>query len=399
MLKCPILFTPLPLTAFATANPLGLGLAATQAALADNRSGLHPNDFGDAALPTWIGRVVAIEACALPEGYSAYDCRNNRLAELGLAQDDFRAAVARARHRWGEARVGVFIGTTTSGVQRTEAAYCAREPDGALPADYDYVHTQSLYSVTDYVRRTLQLAGPAFSISTACSSSAKVFAAAGRMIAAGVCDAAVVGGVDSLCLTTLYGFNSLELLSPERCRPWGAMRRGLNIGEAAGFALIERDADSDTVLLGYGESADAHHMSAPHPAGMGAELAMQRALDRAGLDARQIDWINLHGTASLANDRSEDQAVARLFGSAMMCSSTKGHTGHTLGAAGITEAIVCALALRSGVVPGTLNQGEPDSALQCRVLTQAHALQPQRVMSNSFGFGGENCSLVFGRRA
>jgi 3-oxoacyl-[acyl-carrier-protein] synthase-1 len=212
-----------------------------------------------------------------------------------------------------------------------------------------------------------------------------------------VCDAAVVGGVDSLCLTTLYGFDSLELLSPEPCRAWDATRRGLNIGEAAGFALIERDADSDIALLAYGESADAHHMSTPHPAGRGAQLAMQRALQRADLRPAQIDWINLHGTASPANDRAEDCAVASVFGNAVACSSTKGHTGHTLGAAGITEAIICALALRSGVVPGTLQQRQPDPALQCRVLTRASALHPARVMSNSLGFGGENCSLIFGR--
>jgi 3-oxoacyl-[acyl-carrier-protein] synthase-1 len=389
----------IPITALATANPLGLGLSSTLSALCADRSGLRLNDFSDATLPTWIGRVAEIEACSLPAEYAAYDCRNNRLAELGLAQDGFRAAVAHARQRWGAARVGVFIGTTTSGVLSTEAAYAARDASGALPADYDYAHTQNLYSVTDYVRRSLQLGGAAYSISTACSSSAKVFAAASRMIQAGVCDAAVVGGVDSLCLTTLYGFNSLELLSPEPCRPWDAGRHGLSLGEAAGFALLERTGDSEVALLGYGESADAHHMSTPHPDGAGALLAMQRALHRADIHAQQIDWVNLHGTASPANDRSEDHAVSALFGAGIACSSTKGHTGHTLGAAGITEAIFCALALRSGVVPGTLNQRVADPALQCRVLTEARTLHPHRVMSNSFGFGGENCSLIFGRTA
>jgi 3-oxoacyl-[acyl-carrier-protein] synthase-1 len=388
---------PLSITALATASPLGLGLDAALSALRQGQSGLRPNDFADGALPTWIGRVDDVEACTLPASLHAYDCRNNRLAHLGLEQDGFRAAVARARQRWGGARIGVFLGTTTSGILSTEQAYQARDSDGALPASFDYAHTHSLYSVTDYVRTSLQLAGPAYSISTACSSSAKVFAAASRMIAAGVCDAAVIGGVDSLCHSILYGFNSLALLSSQPCRPWDAQRDGLSLGEAAGFALLERKAESDIALLGYGESADAYHMSSPHPAGAGALLAMRAALQRAGLDPQAIGYVNLHGTASPANDRAEDLAVSQLFGTDIACSSTKGHTGHTLGAAGITEAILCALTLRSGIAPATLHQHQADPALHCRVLTQAKPLHPQRVMSNSFGFGGDNCALVLGR--
>jgi 3-oxoacyl-[acyl-carrier-protein] synthase-1 len=307
--------------------------------------------------------------------------------------------VARARQRWGSARIGVFLGTTTSGILATEQAYRARDAAGALPAGFNYAHTHSLYSVTDYVRTGLQLAGPAYSISTACSSSAKVFAAASRMIALGVCDAAVVGGVDSLCHSILYGFNSLALLSSHPCRPWDAKRDGLSLGEAAGFALLEREGDSDIALLGHGESADAYHMSSPHPEGAGALLAMRAALQRAGLAPQEIDYVNLHGTASPANDRSEDQAVSQLFGTNIACSSTKGHTGHTLGAAGITEAILCVLTLRSGIVPATLHQRQADPALHCRVLTQAERRNPQRVMSNSFGFGGDNCALILGRSA
>jgi 3-oxoacyl-[acyl-carrier-protein] synthase-1 len=150
-------------------------------------------------------------------------------------------------------------------------------------------------------------------------------------------------------------------------------------------------------LLGYGESADAYHMSSPHPAGEGALLAMRAALQRAALEPQAIGYVNLHGTASPANDRAEDQAVSQLFGTDIACSSTKGHTGHTLGAAGITEAILCALTLRSGIAPATLHQHQADPALHCRVLTQAKPLHPQRVMSNSFGFGGDNCALVLGR--
>jgi 3-oxoacyl-[acyl-carrier-protein] synthase I len=390
---------PLPITALATASPIGLGLDKALPALRQGLSGLRPNDFDDAALPTWIGRVDDIEACALPAALRTYDCRNNRLAHLGLEQDGFRAAVARARQRWGNARIGVFLGTTTSGILATEQAYRARDAAGALPASFHYAHTHSLYSLTDYVRTSLQLSGPAYSISTACSSSAKVFAAAHRMIAAGACDAAVVGGVDSLCNSILYGFNSLALLSSQPCRPWDAGRDGLSLGEAAGFALLEREAASDIALLGYGESSDAYHMSSPHPQGLGAQLAMREALQRAGLAPQEIDYVNLHGTATPANDRSEDQAVSELFGANIACSSTKGHTGHTLGAAGITEAILCALTLRSGIVPATLHQRQADPTLRCRVLTQTQQRHPQRVMSNSFGFGGDNCALVLGRTA
>lgn len=390
---------PLPITALATASSIGLGLDAALLALQQGRCGLRSNDFEDAALPTWIGRVDEVDSCTLPAALRAYDCRNNRLAHLGLDQDGFRTAVARARQRWGSARIGVFLGTTTSGILATEQAYRARDAAGTLPPTFDYAHTHSLYSVTDYVRTTLQLTGPAYSISTACSSSAKVFAAASRMIEAGICDAAVVGGVDSLCHSILHGFNSLGLLSGQPCRPWDAKRDGLSLGEAAGFALVERTADSDIALLGYGESADAHHMSTPHPEGAGALLAMRAALQRAELAPRAIDYVNLHGTASPANDRAEDHAISELFGTDIACSSTKGHTGHTLGAAGITEAILCALTLRSGITPATLHQRQADTALRCRVLIQAQPLHPQHVMSNSFGFGGDNCALILGRTA
>jgi 3-oxoacyl-[acyl-carrier-protein] synthase-1 len=238
-------------------------------------------------------------------------------------------------------------------------------------------------------------------VSTACSSSAKVFAAAARMLAAGLIDAALVGGVDSLCLTTLYGFNSLELLSPEPCRPFAAERKGLSIGEAAAFILLERPADSlnaeDVLLLGTGESSDAHHMSSPHPEGLGARMAMAAALQAAGLQASDIDYINLHGTATPSNDAAEGRAVAALFGDRVPCSSTKGATGHTLGAAGGLEAVISALALRHGFLPGGVNTRQVDPGIPIQYLTANRERAPRRVLSNSFGFGGTNCSLVLGR--
>jgi len=238
-------------------------------------------------------------------------------------------------------------------------------------------------------------------VSTACSSSAKVFASAWRLMHLGLCDAAVVGGVDSLCLNTLYGFSSLELVSPEPCRPAAPDRTGISIGEAAGFALLERPEragdHTGVALLGYGESSDAYHMATPHPEGTGAILSMQRALDCAGIAPEQVDYINLHGTATQTNDAMEDKATVTVFGSGTPCSSTKGWTGHTLGAAGITEAVISALCIQKGFMPRTLNTEEVDPAFGSRVLLEAREAPVACVLSNSFGFGGSNCSLVLGR--
>jgi len=238
-------------------------------------------------------------------------------------------------------------------------------------------------------------------VSTACSSSAKVFGTAARMIAAGLCDAAVVGGVDSLCLTTLYGFGSLGLLSGGYCRPFDSARDGISIGEGAGFILLEKTAansGADAVaLLGVGESSDAYHMSSPHPEGLGARLAMERALRDAALAPDAIDYINLHGTGTPANDAAEDKAVVDLFGRQTRCSSTKGWTGHTLGACGAIEAIISALAIRNGFIPGSVNTQNVDAAMGLRYLLENEISSVDRVMSNAFGFGGTNCSLVLGR--
>jgi 3-oxoacyl-[acyl-carrier-protein] synthase I len=390
---------PLPVTAVATANPLGLGLAATWDALREGRSGLRPNDFDDAAINTWIGRIHGLEQHTMYGNLGAWDCRNNRLALLGLRQDGFQQAVEEARNTYGPERVGVLLGTTTSGILETELAYRRRGLDGTLPDDFRYRHTQNLFSVSEFVRHCLRLAGPVASLSTACSSSAKVFACASRWIACGLCDAVVVGGVDTLCLMTLYGFASLGLLSDRPCRPCDTDRNGLSIGEAAGFMLLERPGrvKADIALLGFGESSDAYHMSTPQPEGRGAALAMEQALQRAGLKAIDIGYVNLHGTGSQANDTAEDQAVCRILGSRTPCSSTKGATGHTLGAAGITEAVVSVVCLRHDFVPGMVNTAAVDPRLQSHIVLNGTYQPLQRVMTNSFGFGGNNCSLIFGK--
>ena len=395
--------TPLHLTHFTATSCLGAGLAAQLAALRQQRGGLAPCRFETVQdLDTHIGEVVGLDDLKLPDALAEFDCRNNRLALLGLRQDDFMAAVGAAIARHGRRRVAVLLGTSTAGILQTEQAYRRRDPaTGALPDDFNYRTTHNAYSVADFVRTVFKLEGPAAVVSTACSSSAKVFASAARMIEAGLIDAAIVGGVDSLCLTTLYGFNSLELLSSTPCRPFDAERNGISVGEAAAFILLERpapDLDPDVVLLlGAGESSDAYHMSSPHPEGLGARMAMAAALQAAGLQADAIDYINLHGTATPSNDAAEGRAVAALFGDRMPCSSTKGATGHTLGAAGGLEAILSALALQQGFMPGGINTCHVDPGIPIQYLTANRDTAPQRVLSNSFGFGGTNCSLVLGR--
>ena len=395
--------TPLTLSAYTLVTANGRGVNAVSHAMRERRSGLKPCNFEDASLKTYIGRVEGLEDFSLEDGVERFDCRNNRLAWLGLQQDGFTVAVAEAKQRYGADRIAVVMGTSTSGILETERAYRNRDPQtGALPGWFNsrYRYTHNMFSLGHFVRSCLGLRGPALVLSTACSSSAKVFATAARYIQAGLCDAAIVGGVDSLCLTTLYGFSSLQLLSAQPCRPCDEDRDGLSLGEAAGYALLEA---SDRVgrkgavaLLGYGESTDGFHMSHPHPEGTGAIRAIRQSLDRAGLSPFDIDYINLHGTATRANDAVEDKVVCDIFGAAIDVSSTKGWTGHTLGAAGITEALIAALCLKQGFVPGTLNCERVDPTLRSHVLRENETRPVRRVVSNIFGFGGNNCSLVLG---
>ena len=344
---------PLAVGSYTITSAAGLGKVDTARALREGRSGLVPNDLSWAPLDCWIGRVGAAESVMLPEALREFDCRNNRLALFALEQDGFLEAVAAARRRLGAGRIAVFLGTSTSGILSTEFAYQSRDPaTGSLPAAFRYDTMHNLDATTEFVRRLLGLTGPAMTISTACSSSAKVFCLAERFIRMGLADAAVVGGVDSLCHTTLYGFNALQLVAPDICRPFDTARQGITIGEAAGFALLER-GPAPLQLIGYGESSDAYHMSTPQPDGDGARRAMLDALARARLSARDIDYVNLHGTATPANDRAEGRAVHDIFGTAAPCSSTKGVTGHTLGAAGITEAAISLLSLELAFMPGS----------------------------------------------
>ncbi len=392
---------PLALTSFTATSCIGRGVGATLATLRAQRTGLAPCAFETVTLDTCVGEVAGVDDAPLPATLREFECRNNRLALLGLGEDGFAEAVKRAASRHGRERVGVFLGTSTSGILETELAYRRRDPvSGALPAHFRYRGAHNSFSLAAFAQQALQLSGPAVVISCACSSSAKVFASARRAIEAGLIDAALVGGVDSLCLTTLYGFHSLQLVSRTPCRPFDVARDGISIGEAAAFALLERPAaslDANAVLLlGVGESSDAYHMSAPHPQGRGARAAMLQALQAAAFAPGDIEYINFHGTGTPSNDEAEARAVTGVLGQ-VPGSSTKGATGHTLGAAGALEAVICALALQQGVMPAGVNTTEVDPALPVHYLRANRAARLSRVMSNSFGFGGSNCSLILGR--
>lgn len=391
---------PLAVTASTLVNGCGRGTAATLDAIQSGKTGLRPDAYPGVAFPTWVGSVDGVEQYPIESELSRFTCRNNRLANLALSLDGFREKIEAAIQLYGAHRIGVFVGTSTSGIEETEKAYNEMITNGrnTLADDFDLVNTQFISSLLGYVKQSLDLHGPGQAVSTACSSSAKVFAAAHRHIMSGLCDAAVVGGVDSLCHTTLYGFNSLQLVSNEICRPYDANRKGINIGEAAGFVLLERvDHGRNKIKFkGYGESSDAYHMSSPRPDGECAAMAMKLAIERSGLRANDIDYLNLHGTATPSNDSAEGAGVAQVFDKKPLCSSTKGFTGHTLGAAGITEAIIAMLALEHDTVPGNLNLEQEDTSIAISPIRKTLSTPIGNVMTNNFGFGGSNCSLVFG---
>ncbi|HEY1589838.1 MAG TPA: beta-ketoacyl-[acyl-carrier-protein] synthase family protein [Rhodanobacter sp.] len=391
--------TPLAITAYTATSAMGHGLAPQLAALRRARTGLRRNDFSSVPLACWIGCVDGVEDAALPASYAAWECRNNRLAWLGLNQDGFLDRVRAARERYGASRIALLLGTSTASIGATEEAYRRLDADGGFADDMLRPAIHTPHSLAAFVSVALALEGPCLTISTACSSSAKVFAGAERMIRLGLVDAAVVGGVDTLCDSVLFGFNALELVSPEPCRPFDAARNGISIGEAAGFALLERtDAGPDAPqLLGYGEASDAYHMSTPHPDGLGAELALRDALARAGLDVARVDYINLHGTASLKNDEVEAALVSRAFPASTRASSTKGYTGHTLGAAGIVEATIALQAIEHGLIPGNLGGTTPDPICGAQFAWQSEQRRVEVALSNSFGFGGNNACLAFAR--
>lgn len=390
-----------PVTAYAAINALGTSTRGVVSGLHEGRSGL-----GACPLPlpfeTPTG-AVAEPLPRLPAALAAHDSRTARLALAGLAE--ILPAVQAAVRRHGGERVGMALGTTTAGLARTEDAYHQLVSTGALAAGYDLHLQHSFGGLLEVVRRAAGIGGPSVVVSTACSASAKTFASAQRWLDAGVADAVLVGGVDGLCQVTLRGFHSLEILSGTRCRPFSRERSGINIGEGAAYVLLEREdagqrPDPNAVrLLGVGESSDAHHMSAPHPEGLGALAAMEQALRRAGRAPAEVDYINAHSPGTRLNDLSEGQAIRSLFGGQVPVVSTKGYTGHLLGAGGATEAVFAVVAIEQGWIPASLGADPVDPALPINIPTARSDRPCRTVLSNSFAFGGNNVSLLFGRQA
>ena len=394
---------PLAITAYTATCAAGRGTRALARALETRSGGLTPNTFSTRPLACHIGRVAGLEDTPLPAELAAFESRNHRLAWLGLNQDGFLARALALRERHGATRIALVLGTSTSSIGETERAYRELDAEGRFTVAQRRPQVHQPHALGLFVARALGLAGPNLTIATACSSSAKVFASAERLLRLGLADAAIVGGVDTLCDSVLFGFNSLELVADEECRPFDANRRGLSLGEAAGFAILERMPQSGKVekntnlLIGYGESSDAHHMSAPHPQGLGAERALDDALARAGIRENRVDYINLHGTASRQNDAVEAALIARRFPATTRASSTKGWSGHTLGAAGILEAAITLIALERGLAPGTLNTRELDPVCGPQIRIDNGETDLRIALSNSFGFGGNNCCLAFAR--
>ncbi|CAG7857330.1 3-oxoacyl-[acyl-carrier-protein] synthase I [biofilm metagenome] len=384
-------------------NDLGLLCAASNSRqeimakiLSGDRSGLiECDDFG---INTVVGKCHA-ELPVIDETFSHYECRNNRLLLSALAQ--IRQSVDHFINKYGNDRIGVVLGTSTSGVRSTELALAYKAAHGILPDNFHYKQ-QQMGAGADFLAAYLGITGPAYLISTACSASGKAFASARRLINLDLCDAVIVGGADSLCGLTINGFAALDSLSTGLCKPFGKHRNGINIGEAACLFILSKEP-GPVYLAGIGANSDAYHFSAPDPSGAGVTKAMCAALQDAGRKPQEIDYINLHGTATVLNDAMESKAVNELFGCHVAASSSKGMTGHTLGVAAALELGLCWLSLIENndnyLIPN-INDDEPDSNLPAVHLTKTGERSTQTLQhcqSNSFAFGGSNVSLIISK--
>lgn len=355
--------------------------------------------------------VIEADLPVIPEQFSVFNCRNNQLALAAIEQiqDDINTAIK----RYGAHRIGLVMGSSTSGILEAEQALNIKKHKGKLSENYHY-KMQEAGSLVEFLAAYLHIEGPSYLISTACSSSGKIFAAAKRLLELDYCDAVIVGGADSLCDLTLGGFDSLEAISIEKTNPFSKNRKGINIGEAAAMFLVTKEPlskctenkqnqDPTILLLGVGESSDAHHMSAPEPSGKGANKSMNAALKEAKLLPNAINYINLHGTGTALNDNMEAQAVSDVFGNQTPCSSTKPLTGHTLGAAGATETALCWLLLTNQSLQAPTHcydgQYDPDISKIHLVAINDSRRKISKTMSNSFAFGGNNVSVIIGIKA
>lgn len=383
-----------------------LGVGAEQVAdnLFNQPSRLQQSDEFSPGRPFFLGRVEG-DLPQISAVLARYNCRNNRLLLLALEQ--IEAAVNKVIEQFGRQRIGIVLGTSTSGIAETEKAFASRQITGSLPDEFHFLQ-QQLSGASDFMALHLDIHGPAIAISTACSSSANALATARNLLHMDQCDAVIVGGADSLCHLTVQGFAALEAMSERIANPFSKNRDGINIGEGAALMLLSK-TPSDIALLSVGCSSDAHHISAPQPMGEGAEQAMRTALQQAELKPLEVEYLNLHGTGTALNDAAESQAVSRLFGDKLPCSSSKPLTGHTLGAAGIIETALCWLSMQTKYNPLAQRiphywdgEADPDIASLSLVSMPGHdpslnQTLPKICMSNSFAFGGNNTSVVLGR--
>jgi 3-oxoacyl-[acyl-carrier-protein] synthase-1 len=382
-----------PITAFSVVNALGPTTARVEQALFAGHSGLGPNPWFEPPFPVTCGAVSA-QLPELPADLRGFDTRQARLAVASLRE--ILPAVERARGKWGAQRVAIVLGTSTGGIAATELAYRSFHRTGALPPEFDLGRHHNMQATVDVVRGVTGLEGPGYVVSTACSSSGKVLGSARRLLQLGVVDAVLVGGVDTLCEMTVRGFHSLEVLSSTPCRPFSSERTGINLGEGGAFLLVERQGEGPAMVLGVGETSDAHHMSAPHPDGDGAHEAMRLALQDAGVHPSEVDHVNAHATGTQLNDAAESKAIGKLLGNATAVVATKGYTGHLLGAAGATELVLTIMAVTRGELPGSLGAEPLDGDLGIDVVTVARKQRTRVAISNSFAFGGSNVAVVLG---
>ena len=380
------------MTGYSLLTALGKGRQQHLDALASGTTGLGPSPIA-VDFETATG-AVRVELPELPKDLQPWSTRLARMAAALLEEID--EPLRRAREKWRPERIAILLGTSTAGAETTEVAYREFVAGGKFPRDYDFQRQHTFGAVLGVVRKLSGCEGPSWMASTACTSSGKTFATAQRLIAADIIDAAIVGGLDTLCTMTLQGFHSLQALDRGPCRPFRASRNGISIGEGGSFALVERQGDARVLIEGIGETSDAYHISAPHPQGLGAQAAMLQALERAGRRPEEIDHVNAHGTGTHLNDSAESNAIKTVLGNGVPCVSTKGYTGHTLGAAAAIELAFSACAIEEGFLPPSIGEGEIDAKIDLNIPTVKTVGKFQRVLSNSFAFGGNNVSLLVG---
>lgn len=381
-----------PITAYGLACALGANTADALAALRAGRSGLVPvGETEGLPFTSWFGAVPGTLA-PLPPALSAWDTRHARLVAHGVGE--VREAIDRALVRWGPLRVGVVVGTTTGGMADTEARFPGWKAEGRFVDGYDMQRQHAQLATAELIAELVGARGPRMSQSSACSSSNKVFGTARRLLDLDVCDAVIVGGVDSWCRFTMLGFRSLEVLSSERCAPFSAARTGINLGEAAALLLIEREGHARALLRGVGETSDAHHMTQPHPEGAGLAASMREALLRSGLEPDDIDLVNAHATGTLYNDAAEAKALDAVLPHRPPVLATKGYTGHTLGACGGVEAIFCVASLEGGWAPATLTVAPQDPEIGLDVRTAPFTGRFRHALSTTAAFAGHNAAIV-----